>query len=67
MKLAAEASLPVLALAALALAALEPGCREDETASATALFRESCTSCHVPPDPAFATERAWLEQVARTA
>lgn len=32
-----------------------------------ALFRSRCLACHVPPDPRFAVERAWLEQVLDTA
>lgn len=32
-----------------------------------ALFRSRCLSCHVPPDPRFAVERAWLAQVLDTA
>ncbi len=31
------------------------------------LFRSRCVDCHVPPDPRFAVERAWLEQVLDTA
>jgi len=31
------------------------------------LFRSRCLSCHVPPDPRFAVERAWLSQVLDTA
>jgi len=31
------------------------------------LFRSRCIGCHVPPDPRFAVERAWLEQVLDTA
>lgn len=63
MKLLASAPLPALALV---LAALDSGCRR-ESASASALFQETCIGCHVPPDPAFATERAWLDQIAHTA
>jgi len=39
----------------------------DEMAEAGALFRKSCASCHVPPDPSFEVDRAWLHQVADTA
>jgi hypothetical protein len=31
------------------------------------LFQECCFACHVPPDPRFAVDRAWLEQVRDTA
>ena len=30
-------------------------------------FRRNCTHCHQPPDLQFATDRAWLDQVHRTA
>ncbi len=30
-------------------------------------FRRNCTQCHQPPDLQFATDRAWLDQVHRTA
>jgi hypothetical protein len=32
-----------------------------------ATFTHQCGRCHVPPDPAFAVDRAWLEQVHDTA
>ena len=32
-----------------------------------ATFRRTCTHCHQPPDLQFATDRAWLDQVHRTA
>jgi cytochrome c551/c552 len=32
-----------------------------------ARFRQGCMSCHQPPDKNFATDRAWLDQVNRTA
>ena len=68
MKFLAAASFPAIAVAAaLVLAALEPGCQARESSSASTLFQEACIGCHVPPDPAFATERAWLDQVAHTA
>lgn len=31
------------------------------------LFRTRCASCHVAPDPAIDTDRAWLQQVEETA
>jgi len=30
-------------------------------------FRESCITCHQAPDLRFATDRAWLDQLNRTA
>ena len=32
-----------------------------------AKFSRSCTHCHQPPDLQFASDRAWLDQVHRTA
>ena len=32
-----------------------------------ALFTSRCANCHAVPDPAIATDRAWLDQVRRTA
>lgn len=31
------------------------------------LFEQRCVACHVGPDLAFATDRAWVEQVRGTA
>ena len=30
-------------------------------------FRRTCTHCHQVPDLQFATDRAWLDQIHRTA
>jgi hypothetical protein len=30
-------------------------------------FGASCADCHQPPDLEFSTDRAWLDQVKRTA
>ena len=49
-----------------ALAQDTPGHGRD-VASAGELFRKTCAACHVPPDPAFETDRAWLHQVFDTA
>jgi len=32
-----------------------------------ATFRTKCASCHTVPDPARESDRAWLDQVNRTA
>ena len=37
------------------------------TAHARQAFEQRCANCHVPPDLRFATDRAWLDQVRRTA
>jgi len=39
----------------------------ESLAQARELFTSTCNACHVPPDPAFAVDRAWLEQVRDTA
>jgi mono/diheme cytochrome c family protein len=65
----------LLALAAPALAADDPAPDDpapdeptpEEIAEAGALFAASCTQCHLPPDPAHPTDRAWLDQVRDTA
>ena len=31
------------------------------------LFRSSCATCHLPPDPAHGMDNAWLNQVTDTA
>jgi hypothetical protein len=41
--------------------------RAAEAADPLELFRSSCLTCHAPPDPRFAVERAWLQQVQDTA
>lgn len=38
-----------------------------EMKDAGALFRSSCSTCHLPPDPDHETDRAWLTQVKDTA
>lgn len=61
---------PVLLLAAaLSCDSLALSGAQTEQASETPdeLFLARCLGCHVPPDPRFAVERAWLEQVLDTA
>ena len=36
-------------------------------AAVAEMFQSRCSSCHQPPDPAFATDLAWLGQVLDTA
>lgn len=38
----------------------------DGHAQAAQTFRARCVSCHQPPDLAFRTDVAWLDQVNRT-
>lgn len=39
----------------------------DLRAEAAKLFAQGCASCHLPPDPSFAVDRAWITQLADTA
>lgn len=39
----------------------------EKVAEAGAMFQKNCISCHQPPDLKFATDRAWLDQLNRTA
>ena len=39
----------------------------DNAAEAGALFQKNCLGCHQPPDVTFATDRAWIDQLNRTA
>lgn len=55
------------ALAALAAASGVPAAEGGHGAGPGAVFRERCASCHAVPDPALRTDRAWLDQVRRTA
>ncbi len=52
--------------AAFALLDAAPS-RADGPESAGTLFSQRCASCHTVPDPQIATDRAWLDQVNRTA
>ena len=59
--------LPLIGLgAAFALLDAAPS-RADGPESAGTLFSQRCASCHTVPDPQIATDRAWLDQVNRTA
>jgi mono/diheme cytochrome c family protein len=53
-------------LAAVATLAF-PAFGGDQPSDAGALFRTRCAACHAVPDPALRTDRAWLDQVNRTA
>ena len=39
----------------------------DRLAEAGRLFEKNCISCHRPPDMGDVTDRAWLDQINRTA
>ena len=38
-----------------------------EITAAGKIFAKACVTCHLPPDPEHATDRAWLNQVKDTA
>jgi hypothetical protein len=40
---------------------------DKQVTEAGGLFKSRCMNCHQPPDLSFATDRAWLDQVNRTA
>lgn len=56
------ASIALLVLAAAAAPA--PG--QHSVAEAGKTFQK-CQGCHQPPDPQLASDRAWLDQLRRTA
>jgi len=39
----------------------------DLRADAAKLFAKGCAGCHLPPDPSFAVDRAWITQLTDTA
>jgi mono/diheme cytochrome c family protein len=59
--------LPLLLLGAALGAARQQHAPAHAPRDAAQLFQERCLTCHVPPDPRFAVDRAWLEQVRDTA
>lgn len=56
-----------LFIAALAVAVLSAPTRAAQTDETAEQRFERCAGCHQPPDLRFATDRAWLDQVRRTA
>ncbi|MFT5291530.1 MAG: hypothetical protein ACI8QS_003664 [Planctomycetota bacterium] len=58
---------PGLAASAEVMDQQEDAIPRQRMEKAGALFSKSCIGCHLPPDPAQATDRAWLTQVADTA
>ncbi len=66
--LAAAAALAAGAAALLPGAVLARPAEERPGAEDPArVFGERCASCHAVPDPDLRTDRAWLDQVRRTA
>ena len=55
-------------LGASAAAPQDPHPSADGSSAQVAdMFQNRCVTCHQAPDPAFATDRAWLSQVLDTA
>ena len=70
------ATLSCVALALGSLAPLSASSAQDhdeaaptaaEITKAGKIFAKACVSCHLPPDPEHATDRAWLNQIKDTA
>ena len=57
--------IPFGIFAAVATAALAQ--TDARVAESGRMFQQRCVSCHQPPDLRFSTDRAWLDQVNRTA
>lgn len=68
-RLAGLAALGVLALLAASGRVVPVGAQDHAPhgGQVAELFRAACASCHVAPDPAIDTDRAWLQQVEDTA
>ncbi len=58
--------LPLLLLQALILT---PGsdAQQSRNPGVAKIYANSCRSCHLVPDKRFATDRAWVGQIIRTA
>ncbi|MHC4550973.1 MAG: hypothetical protein ACYTEZ_19660 [Planctomycetota bacterium] len=46
---------------------IAPPATEGGGRNAGEIFQARCAGCHAVPDPALRTDRAWLDQVRRTA
>ena len=57
----------IAAAAALLVASSAAAQSDGLVAEVGANFARNCVLCHQPPDLRFATDRAWLGQVDRTA
>jgi uncharacterized membrane protein len=44
-----------------------PALRADEKPDVATMFKARCAGCHAVPDVGLRTDRAWLDQVKRTA
>lgn len=53
-------------LFALPGAVLLAGASTQQPDGAAKFFAANCIGCHVPPDPAFKADQAWLGQIAET-
>lgn len=54
---------PLLIVASLT----PPAVAQTKASDSAAYFRTRCLSCHQPPDVNLGVDRAWLDQVHRTA
>ncbi len=48
-------------------AALLIGAGSPAPQDAASTFKGRCSGCHIPADPAFKTDKAWLSQILETA
>ena len=62
--------LPLAALGLCAGLSAQDADRHDTAdlrTDAAKLYAKACAGCHLPPDPAFAVDRAWITQLSDTA
>ena len=68
MKITIVAGLGVHAAVGITFGSQDHGKQDAHAAPDVAkLFRDRCITCHQPPDPQFAVDRAWLGQIKDTA
>ncbi len=65
MRIVVLACLASLAAGAVLIATSSPATGKEPAVAE--MFRQRCSSCHTVPDPEIRTDRAWLDQVNRTA
>jgi hypothetical protein len=57
----------VIVMAAGTVPAQQSGSKPAAKTDVGSLFRDRCVTCHSIPDTSIATDRAWLDQIHRTA
>lgn len=67
LRISLVAAIVALCGATAGMAQDKAGERETLMAEIGKKFRRSCMHCHLAPDLRFATDRAWLDQIHRTA